>query len=197
MPPPAAAPALAGPPLAPLPKPSRDGVALAAAVGQVTLSNGQGPNGFRWIVPGHLAGSPAPGVVHDLHYDLDLLARAGITHLITLTENDLDTHALRRHGLANTHLAVFDGHTPSVRQMHLLLVRMQRLIQQREVLAVHCKAGLGRTGLVLACWLIWEGGLGAEAALQRLRRVNPGYVQTAEQEAFLHQFEQDILRRVN
>lgn len=179
-----------------LPPPSLTGVELAATVGQVMLSDSRGPQGFRWVVPGVLAGCPAPGNVAPLDYDLDLLARAGVTHLVTLTEKDLDQDALRRHHLANIHLPILDCEAPSLNQMHMLMVRMQRLMEAHHVLAVHCKAGLGRTGVVLAAWLIREGGLSAEAAVERVRKVQPGYIQSDEQLAFLHSYEVDILRRM-
>lgn len=179
-----------------LPPPSRAGVELAASVGQVLLSDSRGPQGFRWVVPGVLAGCPAPGNVAPLDYDLDLLARAGITHLVTLTEKDVDQDALRRHHLANTHLPIIDCEAPSLNQMHMLLVRMQRLIEAEQVLAVHCKAGLGRTGVVLAAWLIREGGLSAEAAVERVRKVHPTYIQSDAQLTFLHNYEADIVRRL-
>ena len=46
----------------------------------------RGPNGFAWLVPGRLAGTPMPGVVNAIGHDLALLRRCGITTLITLTE---------------------------------------------------------------------------------------------------------------
>lgn len=179
-----------------LPLPMRQGVELASTVGRVIVSESRGPHGFRWVVPGMLAGTPQPGVVAPVDHDLTLLRQVGITHLITLTESDMDQVALQRHGLKNTHLSIFDRKAPSASQMHMLLVRMQRLMEAGEVLAVHCKAGLGRTGLVLATWLVRDGGLGAEAAIERLRKINPGYIQSDEQLAFLHHYEADILRRL-
>jgi atypical dual specificity phosphatase len=180
-----------------LPLPSKQGVELAGSVGKVMLSDSRGPQGFRWVVPGVLAGCPQPGMVAPVAYDLMLLERAGITHLITLTEQDLDQEALCHAELRNTHLPIFDRKAPSTSQMHMLLVRMQRLIDAGEALAVHCKAGLGRTGLVLAAWMIRDGGLNAETALERLRKIHPGYVQSDEQLDFLHAYEADILRRLS
>ena len=178
-----------------LPSSSRDGVELAAAVGNYIFRDSSGPRRFHWIVPGKLAGCPAPGVSSPIDYDLSLLKRSGITHLITLTETDLEHVALRRHHITNTHLPIFDREAPSVAQTHMLLVRMQRMIEAGEVLAVHCKAGLGRTGTILAAWLIREGGLTAEISIARLRKIEPGYVQNLEQENFLHSYEADIIRR--
>jgi atypical dual specificity phosphatase len=73
---------------------------------------------------------------------------------------------------------------------------MQRAIEQGEVLAVHCKAGLGRTGTILAAWMIREGGLSARGAMERLRRIEPGYIQSEVQENFLKYYEEDINRRL-
>lgn len=180
----------------PLPLPSREGVELVSAVGKVFLSEYRGPKGFQWIIPGMLAGCPEPGISATADYDLDLLSSVGITTLITLTERDVDQHALQRHGLKNLHLPVFDREAPSVPQVHMLLTRMQRLLAAGEVLAVHCKAGLGRTGTVLAAWMIREGGLTAAVAIERLRRVEPRYIQSDAQEQFLHKYESDLIERL-
>ena len=182
--------------LAALPATSRQGVELAASVGRVFFHDSSAPRGFHWIVPGKLAGCPAPGVVSPLDYDLGLLAKTGITKLITLTETDLNQSALRKHNLSNLHLPIFDREAPSVGQTHMLLVRMQKAIDAGEVLAVHCKAGLGRTGTILAAWLIREGGLSADDAINRIRNIEPGYIQSVEQEEFLQEYEEDLVRRL-
>ena len=180
-----------------LPPLSRSGVEDASTVGRVVLSESRGPRGFHWIVPGKLAGCPEPGISHAIDYDLDLLVRLGITHLITLTEKDLAQEPLERHGLRNLHLPVFDRESPSIRQTYMLLRRMQVLMDGGEVLAVHCRAGIGRTGTLLAAWLIREGGLSAAGAIERLRAINRAYVQTEQQEAFLAAFENDQIGRAH
>jgi atypical dual specificity phosphatase len=47
--------------------------------------------------------------------------------------------------------------------------------------AVHCAAGLGRTGTVLAAYLVARGEE-PRAALARVRDLRPGSVETADQE---------------
>ncbi|MBP6396098.1 MAG: dual specificity protein phosphatase family protein, partial [Giesbergeria sp.] len=154
-----------------------------------------GPSGFAWLVPGQLAGTPLPGAVQDIDADLAALKAAGITWLITLTEQDLPQEALRRHGLSNLHLPIYSLEPPTVAQNQMLLKRMEMLLAQGQVLAVHCLGGIGRTGTVLAAWLVREG-LTAVEALRRVRLIDAQYVQTAEQEEFLQRYEDAILRRI-
>jgi atypical dual specificity phosphatase len=155
----------------------------------------RGPRGFHWVVPGRLGTAPLPGAVVDIDHDLATLKAIGVSMLITLTRADLPQDRLAAHGLRNLHLPVYDGGAPSQGQLRMLAIRMTRMIQQGEVLAVHCRAGLGRTGTVVAGWLVHEG-LTAEAALERLRLIEPGYVQSAAQEAFLHDLETSYLMRL-
>ena len=54
----------------------------------------------------------------------------------------------------------------------------------------------GNGARCVAAWLVRDGGLSAATAIERLRRVDPAYVQTEVQEAFLHQFEDDLMRRL-
>jgi atypical dual specificity phosphatase len=179
-----------------LPPVSARGVEDAAKVGRAILSNYCGPTGFHWIVPGRLAGCAEPGVFSAIDYDMGLLHTIGITHLITLTEKDLDQNALARNKLSNLHLPIYDREAPSMAQTYMLVRRMQVLLDQGAVLAVHCHAGIGRTGTILAAWLIREGGLNASHAIERLRTICRTYVQTQIQEQFLQNFEQDIMRRM-
>jgi atypical dual specificity phosphatase len=179
-----------------LPPISMRGVEDAAMVGRTVLADYRGPTGFHWIVPGRLAGCAEPGVSAAIDYDMQLLHTMGITHLITLTEKDLDQAALARNKLSNLHLPIYDRQAPSMAQTYMLVRRMQVLLDQGAVLAVHCRAGIGRTGTILAAWLIREGGLSATSAIERLRTIYKAYVQTEVQEQFLQDFEQDIMRRM-
>lgn len=135
-------------------------------------------------------------MVNPIDYDLRVIKRMGVTRLITLTEKDLDQEALARNGLSNLHLPIFDREAPSVAQTHMLLVRMERMLTQGEVLAVHCKAGLGRTGTILASWMIRDGGFSALEAIRRLRLIEPGFIQSVEQEEFLVAYENDLVMRL-
>jgi protein tyrosine phosphatase domain-containing protein 1 len=62
---------------------------------------------------------------------------------------------------------------------------------ERRKVAVHCHAGLGRTGLAAACFLLASGRAASGAAAVELVRVGrPGALQTAAQVLFVSIFEQ-------
>ena len=151
------------------------------------ISGAQGPRGFMWLKKGMLAGTPQPGVVLDADYDMKALKRVGVTKLITLTERNLDQDLLRPYGISNIWEPMPDMHPPSLEQAIRICESIQQLIRQREVVAVHCRAGHGRTGTLLALYLIWEGQ-SALQALENARRIEPRWIQSKKQEDFLIEF---------
>jgi protein-tyrosine phosphatase len=62
---------------------------------------------------------------------------------------------------------------------------------QGGAVAVHCVAGIGRTGTLLAGHLI-TSGMAADEAIARVRQLRPGAVETFAQMRFLHQLAQDL-----
>jgi len=65
---------------------------------------------------------------------------------------------------------------------------LRRKLRDGERIAIHCRGGLGRTGMIAARLLI-ELGETPDRALQRVRAARPGAVETLEQEDY-------VLRRV-
>ena len=61
------------------------------------------------------------------------------------------------------------------------------LLDRGEGVALHCRAGLGRTGTV-AARILTERGLPGLDAIRLVRQTRPGSIETATQEAYLQQF---------
>lgn len=120
--------------------------------------------------------------------DLAWLAAHGIAAILSLTETPLTTGAIEQYGMEALHLPVDDLTAPTPEQLDLALAFIDRQRAQGRKVAVHCLMGQGRTGTVLAAYLV-RGGATVEAALRELRAVCPGAVGSPGQERALHAFE--------
>lgn len=158
------------------------------------VSDSFGPRGFLWLKKGQLAGTPRPGIFHDIDYDLKALQRVGVTCLLTLTEREPEVEEMRQYAIANIWSPIRDMAAPSLTQAVDICKKIDKALLQGTVVAVHCRAGLGRTGTILAAYLIWEGAE-ALSALETVRRVEPRWVQSEEQVAFLEKFASVLAER--
>jgi len=151
-----------------------------------------GPQGFRWIERNKLAATPRPGIGGDLEFDLKALARVQVDYLVSLEEvMPLDEEAARQQGIHLYHLPIVDMQTPSFAQALQLNQTMHQWLEQGKRVAVHCKAGLGRTGTMLAAYYIAQG-MNAVDAVQKIRLVDPRMIQSTEQEEFVFRYEDYI-----
>lgn len=157
--------------------------------------------GFYWLIEDALAGCARPGgsatrrastletdgALAALDADLAWLREQGIGAVLSLTETPLDSATLERYELESLHVPIDDMTAPAPEQFDraLRFIDWQRVRGKRVV--VHCKMGQGRTGVILAAYLVRLGAPPAEA-LARVRTVCPGAVGVAEQEHALDAF---------
>lgn len=144
--------------------------------------------GFQWIVPGRLGGMHQPGMLNDLDGDLAAVSRLGIDRLITLTEAPLALDGADTHGVAIEHFPIGDMDAPMMKPCIAFLERLCSEYAAGANLVFHCRGGLGRTGLMLACFLIVRKNLGSGAAIEQVRRTNINYIQSSKQLAFVQAF---------
>lgn len=145
------------------------------------------PGNFSFILPGKLAGSARPGMWSDLGSDLSGLARQGIRAIVTLTEDDLDAAAVRNLGFRHLHLPIPDFRPPSLEQMREFVEFVDACLADNVAVVAHCGAGMGRTGTMLAAYLVAKGASPADA-VRKVRGLRPGSIETPEQEESLERF---------
>lgn len=144
------------------------------------------PHNFSFVVPGQLAGMERPGNFDELEKDLEFLRSQGITCIVSLTEQKLNADLIARYGFKYIHLPVRDFAPPSIPQVENL-VDSFALHQPHGGMVIHCGAGLGRTGTMLACVLV-AGGLSADEAIFKVRKLRPYSIETYEQERVIYDY---------
>jgi len=135
----------------------------------------------------------APMVLWELRFSFDRrftiheLAHDGVRLLINLHEQPHAPERIARYGMTELHLPVPDFTAPTPEQLERGVEAIQSAIDNGTRVAVHCGAGLGRTGTLLACYLV-RRGLSPDDAIARVRAVRPGSVETVAQEAAVRAF---------
>ncbi len=150
------------------------------------------PHGFSWIDKPHLAAMARPSDVDDMLW----LRQQGIELLISLTEDPPRRDWVNEAGLMMMHVPVEDMAPPTQAQLDHCLAAIERANERQMGVAVHCGAGLGRTGVILACYLVAQG-TSAQGAISKVRRLRPGSIETDEQADAVVEFARRRGRQIN
>jgi len=158
------------------------------------------PNSY-WVLPGRLLAGEHPGgaTAEVTRERLARLLESGIDCFIDLTQPHelLPYESALPPGVQYLRRPIVDHGTPAnFADMVEILEDLQRALREARVIYLHCRAGIGRTGMVAGCLLAQQGFVGSDALdeLNRLWRqcarsgLWPSVPETAEQVEYVRRW---------
>jgi len=144
------------------------------------------PDNFSWIIEEKLAGSAIPTSKEEI----DWVKQEGVKSIVTIREEPLEDEWIKDVNYLHVHsndmgIPEFSDLVNSVDFIH------QRITNEEPVM-VHCLAGLGRTGTILACYLIKYEEMTAGDAIEKVRQERHGSIQSFSQEERIFRFEKFV-----
>jgi atypical dual specificity phosphatase len=149
------------------------------------------PTNFSWVIDKKLAGSGIPVNLPQLLW----VAKNGIRSIITVRERPLPTSWLANTSqkLEYMHLKVDDFCAPSLESLESTVRYIDQHINEEKPVLVHCAAGKGRTGTILSAYIMKQDpNLSSLEAINKIRVLRPGSVQSEEQTSALQSFEKHL-----
>ena len=126
--------------------------------------------------------------------DIEQLARLGITLVVTVvSESYADPIAgwCKSFGVRSERYLVDDMAAPEMDQIRSFVAETRAELERGGKVAVHCLGGIGRTGTMIACFLVSEGEE-ARAAIRAVRHRRSGSIQTVSQEIAIVRYAAEI-----
>lgn len=156
------------------------------------------PTNFSWLIEELLAGSDVPLTFSQYRW----LLNQGIMSIVTVREKPLPSEWV--HKVINNkkygkfehinyfHLKVKNKDVPSLQELDSMVDYIHNQINEKRPVAVHCSGGKGRTGTMLAAYLIKMQHLNAEEAIKQMRKMRPGSVESKKQQARLYEYKDHV-----
>jgi len=143
---------------------------------------------FSWIIENKLAGSAIPTSIDEVKWVID----QGVKSIVTIREETLDESWIK--DVNYLHILSNDMSVPEFDDLIYAVDFIHRRITNNEPVLVHCLAGMGRTGVILACYLIKYQKMSASEATEKIREERPGSIQSYPQEEIIFRFEKSLKR---
>ena len=144
------------------------------------------PTNSSWLIEEKLAGSGMPTTFDEL----DWVLKQGVKSIVTMTENSLPDSWVK--DVNYLHVPTPDLTAPDMDRIDTAVEFIHEQITNNEAVMVHCAAGMGRAGTILACYLVKYQKHSAKDAIQKIRKERPGSIQSDVQEMAIGFYEKHI-----
>jgi atypical dual specificity phosphatase len=134
------------------------------------------PTNFSWFINDKLAGSGMPTSSEELEW----VIKKGVKSIVTMTEEPLPESWIKN--IKYLHVPTEDLSAPDMEKIDNAVDFIHERIKNNEPTMVHCAAGIGRTGTILACYLVKYHDFSVKDAIDKVRKERPGSIQSEFQE---------------
>jgi len=173
------------------------------------------PQNLYWAIPGELIGMGCP--LKRKHIE-NLHNIYGVVLVVNLRECATPHQLFTGTPVKNIHIPIKSFGVPTPGQAEQFIAHLQQTLEldnrasdeahhnnnhnnkeddntnddcdskRRRVVAVNCRGGKGRTGTMVACYLVHREGITAQEAILRIRELSPTSLETRGQEEFVEEF---------
>lgn len=120
--------------------------------------------------------------------DLEILKSLNVGLVVSLQKINFDVSISTDIDFINWYSPVKDFSIPTVDQVNEFVQRVDQAHAKGKRVIVHCTAGIGRTGTMLACWFVAKKNMTAKEAIKTVRKFRPGSIETEEQIQFVSDY---------
>lgn len=138
------------------------------------------------VLPNKLYGMPVPE-----EKDLKNLAQAGIKSIVCLLEDNSNIENYNKNGFKNLWLPVADDKAPTFEQVEKLVEFIDEQNKNNNPVAIHCQGGKGRTGTLIASYLIAKGA-SFDEAMEKIEANQPNAIKKDFQINFLKELSNKV-----
>ncbi|XP_035735368.1 dual specificity protein phosphatase CDC14AB-like [Vespa mandarinia] len=149
---------------------------------------------LNWMIPQKLLAFVTPStenktIYHPPQYYINYFLNNGVVAVVRLNTKTYDSNSFTKAGISHYDMFMPDGTVPPKR----ILCKFLRLVETTNgAIAVHCKAGLGRTGSLIAAYLIKHYNMTAKEAIAWTRICRSGSV-IGHQQAWLENIQYSLM----